>query len=93
MPVKIRCRGCEKVLNAPDKARGRVIKCPNCGTKLKVPGGPAKSKKPAKKPQKKSAGDDDFLSGLDFSRAESEDEKVCPFCAAEMDPVEALRHE
>ena len=39
-----------------------------------------------KKPQKKSAGDDDFLSGLDFSRAESEDEKVCPFCAAETPP-------
>lgn len=89
MPVKIRCRGCEKVLNAPDKARGRVIKCPNCGTKLKVPGGEAKAARPARaKP--KSAGDDDFLAGLDFSRAESEEEKVCPFCAAEMDPDEAV---
>jgi hypothetical protein len=39
MPVKIRCRGCEKVLNAPDKARGKVIQCPQCGEKMKVPGG------------------------------------------------------
>ncbi|MBX3440469.1 MAG: hypothetical protein KF861_23465, partial [Planctomycetaceae bacterium] len=37
MPVKIRCRGCEKILNAPDAARGKIIKCPQCGAKLKVP--------------------------------------------------------
>lgn len=37
MPIKVRCRGCEKVLNAPDKAMGKVIQCPNCGTKLKIP--------------------------------------------------------
>ncbi len=48
MPVKIRCRGCEKILNAPDAARGKVIQCPKCGTKLKVPAGQqAGSKKPA----------------------------------------------
>ena len=87
MPVKIRCRGCEKVLNAPDKARGRVIKCPNCQTKLKVPGGQAKSPRPARKPKRS---DDDFLSGLDLTRIESEDEKVCPFCAAEMEPESAV---
>lgn len=85
MPVKIRCRGCEKVLNAPDKAKGRVIKCPSCGTKLKVPGDKPKSGRPAK-PSRKSSDSDDFLSGLDFNRSESEDEKVCPFCAEEMDP-------
>lgn len=39
MPVKIRCRGCETILNAPDAARGKVIKCTRCGAKLKVPGG------------------------------------------------------
>jgi uncharacterized RDD family membrane protein YckC len=89
MPVKIRCRGCEKVLNAPDKARGRVIRCPNCSTKLKVPGGDAKAARPARAKQKP-ADEDDFLAGLDFSRAESEEEKVCPFCAAEMDPDDVV---
>ncbi|MCA9023671.1 MAG: RDD family protein [Planctomycetaceae bacterium] len=59
MPVKVRCRGCEKVLNAPDQARGKVVKCPHCQTKLKVPDGkstPAKqpaAKQPAAKPERK----------------------------------------
>lgn len=86
MPVKIRCRGCEKVLNAPDKARGRVIKCPQCGTKLKVPGDQQSTSKRPAKTQTKARDSDDFLAGLDLSRVESEEEKVCPFCAAEMDP-------
>ncbi|MEZ6058690.1 MAG: RDD family protein [Planctomycetaceae bacterium] len=65
MPIKVRCRGCEKVLNAPDKAMGKVIQCPNCGTKLKIPSAPAggasasdddapsapRPKKPAAKPK------------------------------------------
>ncbi len=102
MPVKVRCRGCQKVLNAPDKARGKVIKCPACGAKLKVPGGGAsnpdlfgkKKKKPAKKPR---AHDDgiDFLSSLSASQLEMEDEesKVCPYCAADMDVDEIVCRE
>lgn len=70
MPIQVRCRGCEKVLNAPDAARGKVIKCPKCGTKLQLPGGdlteageaPPKpaTKKPAqrqRKPEQSSAGE------------------------------------
>ncbi len=57
MPVKVRCRGCEKILNAPDKARGKVVKCPHCQTKLKVPEGKAAEGKtaPAKRAAAKSA--------------------------------------
>jgi len=39
MAVKVRCPTCEKVLNAPDTARGKAIKCPGCETKVKVPVG------------------------------------------------------
>ncbi len=39
MPVKIRCNGCEQVLNVPDKARGRTVACPKCNAKLKIPAG------------------------------------------------------
>ncbi len=39
MPVKIRCSGCEQVLNIPDKARGRTVICPKCSAKIKVPAG------------------------------------------------------
>jgi uncharacterized RDD family membrane protein YckC/ribosomal protein L40E len=97
MPVKVRCRGCQKLLNAPDKARGKTIACPECGTKLKVPEGdaeaaPAKPAKAAKKPVKKAADDDDFLSGLNVDQLEAEhgEEKVCPYCAADLDPEDPV---
>lgn len=84
---KIRCRGCEKILNIPDKARGKVVQCPHCQTKLKVPGGekspPAKS---GKKPARKSDSVADFGDlDLDSFDMEAEGEQICPYCAAEMD--------
>lgn len=110
MPVKVRCRGCEKVLNAPDKARGKVVKCPHCQTKLKVPGGKtapaektaggsAASKSPAtaakrqgaKTPRKKakaSSGirsDTDMFSNLDFGQAEDTENRICPYCATDLE--------
>jgi hypothetical protein len=95
MPVKVRCSGCQKVLNAPDKAKGKSVKCPECGTLIKVPAGEAPLK-PAKKkaaPEKPVGGDsDEFLSGLGVEQLESEsgDSKVCPYCAAEMEIEEAV---
>lgn len=89
MPVKVRCSGCEKVLNAPDKARGKAIKCPSCGGVVKVPAGDAPiasggKKKPAKSPDPMDS--DDFLANLDVDQLESEsgEGKVCPYCAADM---------
>ena len=91
MPVKIRCRGCEKTLSAPDKAAGRVIQCPKCGTKLKVPGAKLEPKGARKKAKQPSMMDSsEFIAGLDLSNVESRDERICPYCAAEMpgeDPV------
>lgn len=49
MPVKIRCSGCEQVLNVPDKARGRTVACPKCSAKLKIP---AADTDPSDKPAK-----------------------------------------
>jgi hypothetical protein len=83
---KIRCSGCETVLNAPDKAQGKVIACPKCGTKLKVPGG-------TKEPAKAKAGMDstaDFdkldLGGLE----DHESGAICPYCAAELNPEDPV---
>ncbi|TWT50498.1 RDD family protein [Rubripirellula amarantea] len=36
--MKIKCPACAKLLNIPDTAAGKVVKCP-CGRQLKVPGG------------------------------------------------------
>lgn len=91
MPVKIRCRGCEKVLSAPDKARGRVIQCPQCGTKLKVPAGEIKPRAAKAKSAAPSAMDSaEFMANLDLSALESREERICPYCAAEMEPEQAV---
>ena len=77
MPVKVRCSSCEKVLNAPDKLRGKTVKCPKCQAPLKIPGGQKK------KPQGDSdSSDDDFLADLDLSRAEDHSQRVCSRCGA-----------
>ncbi|TXT37184.1 MAG: hypothetical protein FD138_725 [Planctomycetota bacterium] len=93
MPVKVRCQSCEKVFAAPDAARGKLMKCPGCEEKVKVPAGDgAKSsggaKAPAKKPAKKKADDHDdhehALKSLDLDKVEDENTRVCPKCGQEI---------
>lgn len=87
MPVKVRCGGCEQVLNVPDKAKGKSVACPKCGEKIKVPAGddaPA-AKAPAKPKAKPSKQDGQFLGGLDDYGIEDQDNQICPFCAAPLE--------
>ena len=37
MPIRVDCLTCRKWYKAPEKAAGRVVKCPGCGGELKVP--------------------------------------------------------
>ena len=83
MPVKVKCSGCQAVLNAPSAARGKAIKCPKCGKAVRVPAGsstPGTTKKPAGAKPAPAADDDDFLSTLDLSRVEDRKSRVCPRC-------------
>src|SRR5262245_32065498 len=92
MAVKVRCPTCEKVLNAPDTARGKAVKGPGCDTKVKVPSGDtsaggqttsrrATAKAPAR--QRAQADDDDeFLAGLDLDKVIDTSESMCPKCGA-----------
>lgn len=96
MAVKVRCPTCDKVLNAPDAARGKAVKCPGCDTKVKVPIGdssaggsagkaaarPAGAKAPAKK--RREDDDEGFLSGLDLDKVVDSSEQMCPKCGAEI---------
>ncbi len=92
MPVKVRCPGCQKVLNAPDKARGKSLKCPHCSEKVRVPagktGGEAGAKKtpgaaPARKKKRtRRPADDDFLGDMNLDRMEDKSANVCPKCGA-----------
>lgn len=96
MPVKVRCPECDKALQAPDVARGKAIKCPQCAARVSVPAGdadddeaPARPKKSAAKappPKKKPAqSTEDFLMKADLGRSEDHETKVCPKCGAELD--------
>lgn len=83
MSVKVRCTGCKKVLNVPDAARGKGIKCPHCETKLRIP---AKARKP--KPavaKKKSLEESGFFASLDLSTMEDANVRLCPKCGLELD--------
>ncbi|WP_437186467.1 RDD family protein [Planctomicrobium sp. SH668] len=89
---KIRCSGCEAVLNAPEQARGKVIACPKCATKIRVPdeGGshPPAKPKPKSAAPKKAVADSHIDFGkldLDQLRQEGMESGVCPYCAAEID--------
>lgn len=98
MPVKVRCSGCEKVLNVPDAARGRTVKCPQCETRISVPAesaqkaeGAQKSpapKKPVQERAAKPAASSDsgaFLASMDLRRMEDRDALVCPKCGVDVD--------
>ena len=37
MPIRVDCLACKKWYKAPEKAAGKVVKCPGCGGELKVP--------------------------------------------------------
>jgi uncharacterized RDD family membrane protein YckC/DNA-directed RNA polymerase subunit RPC12/RpoP len=77
MPVKVRCSECAKVFGAPDAARGKAVKCPDCASRVKVPMKGAKRKKKRIRP----ASGDDMLAGLDLRNAEDDRTKICPKCA------------
>jgi len=82
MPVKVRCRKCEKVFAAPDRARGKAIRCPECREPVKVPGG---KRKPAGKQGSAGGSDDETVfSSLDLSQAEDKSARLCPKCAADV---------
>lgn len=87
MPVKVRCSGCQKVLTAPDKARGKAVRCPQCETVIRVPGEPAKPKSsPQRQQTLATAGappDEDFLANLDLNKVQDARARVCPRCGTE----------
>lgn len=43
MPIRFSCTKCSKKLSAPDKLAGKLAKCPDCGTKTRIPA-PSKQK-------------------------------------------------
>jgi hypothetical protein len=91
MPVKVRCPECEKVLNAPDRARGKAIKCPECGATVRVPAGkPAAANQAGSRPAKKVAAPPPsssmMIANLDLEGLEDTQTRICPKCGVEVSP-------
>ena len=88
MPIKVRCKACETVLNVSDQAAGKVVKCKQCGERVRVP--VPKGDRPAVKarpPQKQEVESDpgDPLASLDLRSMEDTKRRVCPGCARPVD--------
>lgn len=86
MPIKVRCEGCQTVLNVSDQAAGKAVKCKQCGGRVRVPAdGATATSKPKSRPRPaavpESDDPEDLLSGLELHRAEDTKRKVCPGCA------------
>ncbi len=81
MPVKVSCQSCGKGIVAPDRARGKAVRCPQCQSVVRVPG--AAREKVTAPPMRD---DENFLAGLDLRAAEHRSERVCPKCAAPVTP-------
>jgi DNA-directed RNA polymerase subunit M/transcription elongation factor TFIIS len=84
MAVKVRCPGCQKVLTAPDEARGKAIKCPACETRVPIPSGSGGAAKPAKKKAASVVEDESGLASLDLRNVEDAEARVCPKCGHDM---------
>jgi len=83
MAIKFRCSECGHGIKAPDKAAGKGIKCPQCGTRVRVPSGSPKKRVP----KKRASSDEDsseFLANLDMDRIADADVQLCQKCAAEI---------
>jgi dienelactone hydrolase len=93
MPIRVDCLTCRKWYKAPDKAAGKVVKCPGCGAELKVPadgtaiasapkaGGasrPAPTAPPLPAPETSSFEDDDPFSIPGFPSMPSGNEPATP---------------
>jgi uncharacterized RDD family membrane protein YckC/ribosomal protein S27E len=86
MPIKVRCEGCQTVLNVPDQAAGKAVKCKQCGGRVLVPGGESEAAtaarpRPKSRPKAASEDPDDVLFGVDLNRAEDTNRRICPGCA------------
>ncbi|MCH2202272.1 MAG: RDD family protein [Fuerstiella sp.] len=80
MPIKVRCKHCETVLIVSDEARGRAVKCRECGGRVPIGTGQRKSRPQKRKSQRSSVSPDNLFGGLDLNAAEDRQQKICPSC-------------
>ena len=87
MPIKVRCKACETVVTVSDQAAGKVVKCKQCGERIRVPlpkgDRPAPKARPPQEEEEDVFGDP--LAGLDLRSMEDTKRRICPGCAKPVD--------
>ena len=82
MPIKVRCKACEAVATVSDQAAGKVVKCKQCGERIRVP--MPKGDRPAAKASPEPEAENisgDPLASLDLRNVEDSKRRICPGCA------------
>jgi hypothetical protein len=73
------------VINAPDRARGKAVKCPDCGTAVRVPAAAAAPMAPAgKKAGARPPSSSQMIANLDLDGLEDTQSRICPKCGADV---------
>lgn len=88
MPIQIKCK-CGKALAVKDQFAGKAVKCPACGTGIRVPaggsgGGASPAPAPAAQPLGAAAAGDPMNDLFDEEGFGSNIAAVCPACGSEM---------
>src|ERR1700693_3849888 len=97
MPREVRCPGCHKILQAPHRALGRKVKCPQCGKPfhLRVPDSAQKTPAPPSDKEIDTAPDDRFDDATgricpNCGTRLSFDDPECPACHVLLGTVKAI---
>jgi hypothetical protein len=97
MPLEVRCPGCHKILQAPHRALGRKVKCPQCGKPfhLRVPDSAQKTPAPPSDKEIDTAPDDRFDDATgricpNCGTRLSFDDPECPACHVLLGTVKAI---
>lgn len=86
MPIKVRCKACEAVATVSDQAAGKVVKCKQCGERIRVP--MPKGDRPRAKARPEQEEENIFgdpLASLDLRNMEDTKRRICPGCAQPVD--------
>lgn len=79
MPIKVRCKQCQTLLTVSDQARGRAVKCRECGGRVQVGSGQPRQQR-TKRKSRRSASSDDLFDRIDLAAAEDSKQRICPSC-------------
>lgn len=78
--MRVRCKACQKIFTAPDSAAGRIVKCPGCGGKMRLPAAATASPAINVDYEDYRAGPFDDFPASTSGRLTNDGRKPCPMC-------------